>query len=445
MRLRIRLAGLAVAAFAAAVWAPAASSQTPLAASSQTPPGARDVQVQVDSPGPGRKVTGHVHQAEIAGLALAHGDDPEVFDVMLAIDVSYSTRVASGADVDGDGVVGIDPARELLKPGTFPQDLRSTDAGDTVLHAQARAALALLEGLDPRRVRVGILSFSGDVDPITGKRKRIDQQDARLEAPLTHDYDSLRRVVAGVVARGPQGATNFAAGVRLGIVELAGLGGAKSAPRPGAKKVILFLTDGVPTLPVGKGADEDAGDQEAALRAAKLAHGAGIVINTYALGVNALRYPKVATEMARITAGTYTPVQNPADIVTLLGGVTFADVEDVVFTNLSTGDFSTDVRLAPDGSFTGFVPVKEGTNRVRISALATDGSRGSIEFEFEFAKSQVGERTDLAELERIRRQNKDLELRRMQLEIDAFRAEQLKRVEIEAARPEAGAETPSAP
>ena len=51
-------------------------------------------------------------------------------------------------------------------------------------------------------------------------------------------------------------------------------------------------------------------------------------------------------------------------------GVSFANVEDVVFTNLSTGDFSTDVRLNPDGSFQGYVPVREGMNRVRVNALA---------------------------------------------------------------------------
>ena len=141
---------------------------------------------------------------------------------------------------------------------------------------------------------------------------------------------------------------------------------------------------------MGKGNREDPGDGEAALRAAQLARSAGISINTYALGPTALQYPRVVTEMARMTVGNYTPVQNPGDIVTLLQGVTFADVEDVVLTNLSTGEFSTDVRLAPDGSFTGFVPVREGRNRVRISALASDGSRGSVELEFDFEHNQVG-------------------------------------------------------
>jgi len=390
------------------------------------------VRVSVASPAAGGRLRDHLHQARIDGSAFAEGVGPERFDVMLVIDVSDSTKVASGADVDGDGEVGVNPHNELLPPGAVAPDVFSTDLGDTVLQAQILAARALLAGLDPKRVRVGLVTFGGEVSLQTGERKRVDQQDAWLELPLGDDYAALDRALTAILARGPHGATNFAAGIRLGIVELAGLSGAASAARADARKVMLFLTDGIPTLPVGKGNREDPGDDEAALRAAQLAHQAGISINTYALGPAALQYPRVVTEMARMTLGTYTPVQSPGDIVTLLQGVSFADVEDVVLTNLTTGEFSSDVRLAPDGSFTGFVPVREGKNRVRVSALASDGSRGSVELEFDFEHAEVGDRSKLAELERIRRQNKELELHRLGLEIDDFRREQKKRVEIEA-------------
>jgi len=394
-----------------------------------------EVRVSVSSPAPGGKLRDYLHQARIEGSALADGGGPDQFDVMLVLDVSDSTKAASGADVDRDGLVGVDPHNELLPPGAFAPDVFSTDLGDTVLQAQVLAARTLLQGLDARRVRVGLVTFAGEVNRATGERKSIEQQDAWLQLPLTNDYAAIDRALVSVLARGPNGATNFAAGIRLGIVELAGLSGAISVPREGVSKVMLFLTDGIPTLPVGKGTVEDPGDDEAALRAAQLARGAGISINTYALGAAALQYPRVVTEMARMTVGTYSPVQNPGDIVTLLQGVSFADVEDVVLTNLSTGEFSTDVRLAPDGSFTGFVPVREGKNRVRISALASDGSRGSVELEFDFEHNQVGDRVRLDELARIREQNKQLEIHRLGMEIEQFRQEQRKRVEIEAQRP----------
>lgn len=421
---------LAAGAFAMALAAPGA----PTAAADDA------VRIIVESPAPGQALESPLHQARIAGSASARGESPRSYDVMLCVDVSYSTRAASGVDVDGDGTVGVNPRFELLPPGAFTEDVLSTDPQDSVLHAEMLAARTLLDRLDPGRVRVGVVTFAGEVDPMTGERRRVEQQDAWLEQPLTHDYDEVRRTLEGILARGARGATNFAAGLRLAVRELAGLSDAVSEPRPDARKVTLFLTDGQPTFPAGKGSQADPGDAEAAIRAAELAHRAGITVNTYALGAGALQYPKVVTEMARVTLGTYTPVQNPGDIIVLLQGVTFANVEDVVFTNLTTGDFSTDVRLGPDGGFTGFVPVKEGTNRVRVSALATDGSRGTVEFDVVFRHSELGDRDRMAELERIRQQNKELELQRLEMEIEAFREEQRKELELtpEPAPPDAG-------
>jgi Mg-chelatase subunit ChlD len=388
------------------------------------------VQVRLDSPMPGARVEGFVHQARIAGSALADAADPRAFDVMLVIDVSYSTRAASGGDIDGDGLVGVDPLAEGLA-GMFPADVRSTDPEDSILRAQVRAARKLLEDLDPRRVRVGVITFSGEVDPATGERLAETQQDAQLEIALTSDYDAVRSALLGVLARGPHGATNFGAGILMAVSELSGLTGARSQPRADAQKVALFLTDGLPTFPIGKGTEVDVGDEEYALRAADLARTAGISINTYALGPEALKYNRTTTEIARRTGGVYTPVQRPDGVIALLAGTSFSDIEDVVLTNVTTGDFSTDVHLAPDGSFAGYVPVREGRNRVRVVALASDGTRGELELELDFALSSVGSSDRAAELERIRRQNRELEIRRRSAEIEAFRAQQRRSVEIE--------------
>ena len=107
------------------------------------------------------------------------------------------------------------------------------------------------------------------------------------------------------------------------------------------------------------------------------------------------------------------------------------------------------MRLAPDGNFTGYLPVREGRNRVRIVALASDGTRGEMELELEFALSQVGSRDKPGELDRIRRQNRELELRRKNREIDAFREQQRRRLEIrvkdEGEKPAQPKPTPPAP
>lgn len=397
--------------------------------------GAR-VRIAITNPLPGEPVRNKVHQAPISGSAMADGERPADFDVVLIIDVSGSTKIASGVDVDGDGEVGFDPYLELVPPGTYPPDLRNTDSGDSILAAEISAARALLTTLDPARVRVGVISFSGEMNPLTGNRVRFDQQDAWVEVPLTNDYDKVQRALVGIIARGPRGGTNFAAGLRLAVTELANLSGSRSAPRDDAKKVVLFLTDGLPTFPIGSGSASDPGDTEAALNAARLAHKAGITVNTYALGPNALTNPIAATEIARISLGTFMPVQNPGDIIAFLQGVTFANVEDVIFTNLTTREVSYDVDLSPDGSFSGFVPVTEGMNRVRVTALSTNGASGSVEFDLTFETAGLTSRELSLELDRIRERNKQLLLLIERDRIQRFREQQRKVLEFEMGEPE---------
>jgi Mg-chelatase subunit ChlD len=411
----------------------------PAAAGAAPPAGAAtsSVHIKVESPHPGEPLTNKVDQAPIRGNAMTDSDRPASFDVIIAIDVSGSTKAASGVDVDRDGEVGFNPQLELLEPGTYPPGTLSTDPDDTILDAEVAAADALIASLDESRVRVGIVTFSGDMDPDTGLRLRPDQEDAWLDMPLTNDFKRARTSLAGILARGPHGGTNFAAGLRIAVKELAGLTGAKSEPRPDAKKVVLFLTDGIPTFPIGPGGVSDEGDIEAALNAARLAHKAGIVVNSYALGPNALTAPIAATEIARLTLGTFMPVQNPGDIVSFLQGVTFANIEDVVFTNLTTREVSTDVQLAPDGSFSGFVPVQEGHNKVRITALASDGASGSVDLDLDFAKSGLTDRELALELDRIRERNKQLMLLVERERIQRFREQQRKVLELEPAGEEA--------
>ena len=426
------LAGLAAAVFVCALLGPPESAAARDAQAAKT----SLVKIQIDSPKPGIPLKNRVHQAPIRGSATADGERPADFDVMIVIDVSGSTKHASGVDVDGDGEVGFNPQLELVEPGKYPPDMQSTDPHDTILAAEIRGAQQLVLSLDASRVRVGVISFSGEMNPQTGMRAKWDQQDAWLEVPLTFDHASARSRMNRILQRGPHGGTNFAAGVRLAVRELAGLSGAKSQPRPGAKKVVLFLTDGLPTFPIGTGASPDPGDTEAALTAARLAHKAGITINTYALGPNALTNPIAAMEMARITLGNFLPVLNPGDIISFLSGISFANIEDVVFTNLTTREVSTDVHLFPDGRFRGFVPVKEGRNRVRVTALASDGSSGSVELDLFFEKSGLTERELALELDRIRARNKQLMLLVERERIQRFREQQRKVLEFEVSEPE---------
>jgi hypothetical protein len=401
---------------------------------------AGNVEVRVDSPSSGSLVESELHMAELTGLATALGEGASGYDVMIVLDVSRSTQSASGADVDEDGEIGEDPHMGLFAPGEYPDDVYSTDPEDTILHAEVKAAGILLDGLDASRVRVGLITFSGAVDPTTGTQVSPTQFDATLQVPLTAQFGQIRSALSRVLAVGPNGATNFADGLRLATKELAGLTGATSQPRPGARPVILFLTDGVPSFPAGQATVSDPGDIEAAVAAARVAQAAGIRINTYAVGPDALAKPKAATEVARVTLGTYTPVVEPGAIVAALQSVSFANVEDVGVLNLTTQEASPDIRLNPDGSFQAFVPVREGKNRVLVNAVASDGSEANTEIEFDF---RVAEKTGLdqqAELARLRKLNDEL-IRHVEAErIKRARREQrMKRaLEIRVEQPDSG-------
>jgi len=397
------------------------------------------VAIRIDNPANGSVVESELHMAELEGLASAAGDGARGYDVMIVLDVSKSTQNASGADVDEDGRVGEDPHLGLFAPGEYPDDVYSTDPEDTILHAEVKAARVLLDGFDPSRVRVGLVTFSGEVDPATGRQRRPDQRDATLQVPLTQDFAKLRAALDRVLAAGPNGATNFAAGLRLATQELAGLTGSTSTPRPGARPVILFLTDGRPSFPAGLATVEDPGDLEAAVAAARVAQAAGIRINTYAVGMDALAQPKAATEVARVTLGTYTPVVEPGAIVAALQSVSFANVEDVGVVNLTTQESAPDVRLNPDGSFQAFVPVREGRNRILVNALASDGSEANLEFEFDFRVAEKKGLEKQAELARLRKLNDEL-IRHLEAErIKRARREQRiqRELEIRVERPEA--------
>lgn len=390
------------------------------------------VRVLIESPKSGEPVRNKVHQAPIRGNAIAEGERPLDIDVIIAIDVSGSTKNPSGADVDADGEIGFNPQHELVMPGTYPEGTACTDPDDTILAAEVAAGKALASSLDSKRVRVGVISFAGAMNPVTGEKARPDQQDAWVELPLTNDLSRVDHALDEILARGPDGGTDFAAGVRLAVTELMGMSGSQSTSRQNSKKVVLFLTDGLPTFPFKSASVADEDDARVALNAARLAHKAGVVINAYGLGDGALANPLAATELSRITLGTFTPVRNPGDVISYLQGVSLANVRDVIFTNLTTREISEDVRLSPDGSFSGFVPVREGKNRVRVTALSTDGSTGSAEIELEFEKSGLSGRELALELEAIKKRNRELQLLIESERIQRFRAQQRKGLKLEA-------------
>jgi len=67
---------------------------------------------------------------------------------------------------------------------------------------------------------------------------------------------------------------------------------------------------------------------------------------------------------------------------------------------------------------------------VRVTALASDGSRGSVELNLNFKLSSLSDRELARELERIRNRNRDLQLLIERKRIDDFRNQQRREIII---------------
>src|SRR5690606_14073610 len=203
--------------------------------------------------------------------------------------------------------------------------------------------------LDPRSTRFGVVTFAGE-PPVDGILIAGSvQPPAVTEVPLTHDYAEAQRGLDRILERGPFGMTHMAAGVDQATVELRGLRGAFSTPDPESDKVVLFLTDGQPTLPYG--IEFEKANTRAVLRAAERARKAGVRVYTFGIGEDALAGPLAIVRLADITGGTFTPVRDPAMIMDVIDQVDFANLDGVSVRNVTTGEPATQSVTNPDGSW----------------------------------------------------------------------------------------------
>jgi Mg-chelatase subunit ChlD len=225
-----------------------ASAQTPL--------------VKFEEPREGAVVT--EPRVTVTGRAEPQTRPTAAFDVVVVIDTSGSTNVPAAVGAAA-GVTGI-----FTGPFSVPL------GGPTILHAEVAAARRFVDTADGATTRIGLVTFS------EAGAGRPDS--AWVEQTLTHDYGAVRRALQRVGQRQPHGGTDMVAGMRVAIRELRGLDGAQSAPRPDARKVVMFMTDGFPTLPYPSQGLIDPRNVGVALDAARLAAKGGIVVHTFCLG-----------------------------------------------------------------------------------------------------------------------------------------------------------------
>lgn len=313
--------------------------------------------------------------AFVAGRAIARRSAGLATDVVFAIDVSSSAGKPSGVDVNGNGIVGAAP--DLQGGGLFGRG--SVDPGDSILAAEVAAVRRFVARLDPRHTRVGLVTFAGEV--LRGGALARDP--AASELALTTAYDDLQRALDRVLARGPRGATHMAAGVDRARIELLGLRGAFSQKSdPWTQKIVVFVTDGVPTLPFPGNEPQNV---RAVLAAAARAREAGVRVLAYGVGAPALEGPLALVDLARITGGVFTPVRDPARLSDLLAEVDLAEIAELELRNATLGETAPAVDLGADGSFGARVPLRVGRNEIEVAARAADGGRAAQRITIHYA------------------------------------------------------------
>ncbi|HLN84215.1 MAG TPA: VWA domain-containing protein [Candidatus Binatia bacterium] len=316
--------------------------------------------VQILSPKDGSQISQNEKSIFVSGKVARETGRSGNVDIFLVIDVSGSTALYSGADLgDADQPpesTGF-PTPQISIGGFGLGGPPIRNPRNSVLAAEVAAARRLLLQLNHETTRVGILSFSDR---------------ANLLQPLTHDFERVRKVLADVLRSGSYGGTNMVEAIRLGISELMGFG--TSERRTDAIKVQFLLTDGFPTLPIGESKRMTPEDVALTINAARLSGKAGIKVHVFALGEEALSYPRAAIGIAKESGGTYTPVVRPADALAVLENISVVGVDYVQVVNQTTGQKATQLRLAADGFFSSAVPVTEGKNQIDVLARASDGA-----------------------------------------------------------------------
>jgi hypothetical protein len=392
------------------------------------------VNVDFEYPPAGSVVGGSACGVFVAGGAQASSGTARNFDVAIVLDTSRSTMDPTGADINGNGVIG---RNRLGSVGTI-FGTGSTDPGDSIVAAEVAGARNLLNGLDPRTTRVSLITFAGD----DSSSRRT--QSAYTLVALTDDFERVEDGLDEVLATEPEGSTHMAAGVDQATIELAGLRGAVSRPKPQAEKITFFFTDGQPTMPYGPEAEAD--NVRAVLRAANRARRAGVRIHSFAVGPDALEGPIAVVEMASRTDGYFTPVRHPGDLVNAVESVNIANLEQIDLKNTTTKQGARYFRATADGSWAGFIDMANGKNRLNAHATADDGTSGERNADVSYAKDAKSPPIPKHLAARRNRLLEEclLDLKRRRLDAEHQQADKLRRelqIEIEREREKAQAQS----
>lgn len=171
---------------------------------------------------------------------------PRASDVVLVIEQSTAGLLASGVDVDEDGVVG--RTRSFVAeadPFSKPASSWTTDPDDTAHALQMRVARALVPALAARENRLGLLSFT----------QRVRQHELVLERhtdrPLIEAPVGSSEAVLAALDEVPPARQHRRSDLARSLSLAAGLLDRAEQAGTGRRRVILLLSLGRPSAPDG--------------------------------------------------------------------------------------------------------------------------------------------------------------------------------------------------
>jgi len=362
-----------------------------------------DTRLDVEMPREGERVRG------LSGWVVARGQggqwESAQQDVIIAIDESPSAFVPTGTDLDGDGEIGMPRKLDLL--GVLHA---STDPDDAVICAELLAARALIRQLDPKTTRVGILTFADKTKVLAP----LGSPDAALG--WLDDYEIQAYPSRTSLATALEGALDAFFEFREEDVR--------------RQRTVLLLSDGQPTTP-----SEILGEIEALAAAEELGE-LGIPVQAFALGATANENSDFYRNLAESSGGKFIPIENPADVVNELANIRFTGLEDISIESSPIGQPGRAVRVFPDGSFDGYVPLAEGKNRITITGRMESGETRSATRTVYFERPSNPSPADELAAKELREslQNRKVEIELL-AEIRRAGPSQLRKLTVEVADP----------
>ncbi|MBW2398318.1 MAG: VWA domain-containing protein [Deltaproteobacteria bacterium] len=286
-------------------------------------------------------------------------------DVVLLIDHSTLALLASGIDVDRDGVVGRTRSSvKFWEPLAPKAPFWTTDSGDTVQELQLRIARALISRLAARQNRVGMASFTFRARTDGTSVVRLTEKPG-ISVPVG-DPEVVLAALADFPPARERRWTDLTRLIERGA-EL--LDAATPDTEPSRPRAILLLSHGEPSAPSGVGWSS----QRAVEYAAELDDRG---ISLWAIPLRSADTPFLS-ELSRGSGGKVLPLDR---LDAQFGAPVPSDLRprELEIENVTNHERATGQRVFPDGRFDAMVPLEPGANTLEIRAVLADGQRTTV-------------------------------------------------------------------